>query len=429
MGEVQYGGVVRKIGRPQIDTRLSEKALVAMPPPGAKFTHNEWMLSNDMRERNTKDQQQLADLVIAESERVIGEAGERSILLKETVDRRLEERMGDVGYLKKELEIQRTEISLELEALSVYKTRLQDCLKSLQENALNICRKCLLLRDGRIGIDLVVDEVQLALEREVATILGGQSLLTRVLEQLSEQMRRLRAVKYMIDRDLEYKHSAIDLDRESLNLTQNSLCLSIYEGFSNLDPATISVDENKMYSTKNIQNAAREVSSARPIRIYIDTMLKQVIDDLWTAYKKCNYEFMERIKETRNAKSRLEDMHKETSEKIVAMQKNIVNLQVALAEKEGFIGLAHTRLGKRAQRKGGELVRDSTGQALCYEVELLRQSVEQLQQSLFEANSSLRYLLQTQIQLEEDINVKMNSLKIDEVDCMTLRATVDYHCY
>ncbi|XP_050682844.1 tektin-1 [Leptidea sinapis] len=428
MGEAQFG-VRHKIGAPIATTRLSEQAIVCMPPRSAKFTLDEWKLSNDQRCRNTEDQQQLADRILSESERVREETAERAAILKATTDRRIEERIGDVEFNKKELQVQRKEICIELESLGVYKTRLQDCLASLQTNALTVCRKCLMLRDGRIGIDLVVDEVEHALQTEITTILGGQSLLKRALEQLNEQMRRLRSTRYLLDRDLQYKQGAIDLDKGSLSLKPTDLCLSIYEGYANLDPANISADEYNAYSAKNIQQAAREVTSARPIRVFIDTLLKQVIDDLWVAFKKCNHEFNERIVATKQAKATLEDMHRLTTEKISHMQKNILKLQKALSAKEGNTALAHTRLGRRAQRVGAELVRDPPGQALFYECEMLRYSTEQLQQMLHEATSSLRYLLQTQLQLEEDINVKMNTLKIDEVDCMTLRATMDYHSY
>ncbi|KAG6440274.1 hypothetical protein O3G_MSEX001217 [Manduca sexta] len=428
MGEAQFG-VRHVIGAPVATTRLSEQALVCMPPRTAKFTISEWKMSNDQRCRNAEDQQQLADRVLGESERVREETAERAEIMKATTDRRLEERIGDVEFNKNELKIQRREICIELEALGVYKTRLQDCLAALQNNALNICRKCLMLRDGRIGIDLVVDEVEEALQQEITTILGGQSLLKRVLEQLNEQMRRLRSTRYLLDRDLQYKQAAIDLDKGSLSLKPTDLCLSVYEGYANLDPANISADEYNAYSAKNIQMAAREVTSARPIRMFVDTILKQVIDDLWAAYNKCNHAFHERIEDTKLTKAKLEDMHRDTTQKIIDMQQNILELQKALSDKEGNTALAHTRLGRRAQRTGAELVRDPPGQALYYECEMLRHSTEQLQQMLHEANASLRYLLQTQIQLEEDINVKMNTLKIDEVDCMTLRDTMDYHAY
>ncbi|XP_049878432.1 tektin-1 [Pectinophora gossypiella] len=428
MGEAQFG-VRHVIGAPVATTRFAEQAIVCLPPRSAKFTLAEWRLSNDQRCRNSEDQQQLADRVIGECKRIRDETDERSDIMKATSDHRIEERIGNIAFNKNELEIQRKEICLELEALNMYKVRLQDCLASLQANALTICRKCLMLRDGRLGIDLVVDEVEHALQQEVNTILGGQSLLTRVLEQLNEQMRRLRSTRYLLDRDLQYKQAAIDIDKGNLSLKHTDLCLSIYEGYANLDPANISADEYNAYSAKNIQLAAREVTSARPIRIYVDTLLKQVIDDLWAAYRKCNHEFQERIEDTKRAKAKLEDMHRETTQKIADMQNNILMLQKALADKEGHVALAHTRLGRRAQRVGAELVRDPGGQALFYECEMLRYSTEQLQQMLHEATSSLRYLLQTQIQLEEDINVKMNTLKIDEVDCMTLRETMDYHAY
>ncbi|XP_063366189.1 tektin-3-like [Cydia amplana] len=428
MTDTQFG-VHHAIGVPVATTRLAEQATVCVPPRSANFTLAEWKLNNNAKHRNAADQAQLADRVLKECERVRDQTKETAQLLKETTDRRIDERIGDVEFNKGELKVQRKEICSELEALSMYKTRLQDCLASLERNALTICRKCLMLREGRLGIDLAIDNVEDALQNEITTVLGGQTLLKRALEQLNEQMRRLRAVRYLLDRDLQYKQAAIDSDKGSLTLKPTNTCLSIYEGYANLDPADISAEEYNAYSAKNIQQAAREVSSARPIRVFIDTLLKQVIDDLWTAYKRCNHEFNERIRETHITKDRLEEMHHETAKKISDMQNNIVELQKALAEKEGYIGLAHERLGRRSQRVGAELVKDSPGQSLFYECESLRHSVDQLQQMLQEATASLRYLLQTQIQLEEDINVTINTLKIDEVDCMTLRATMDFHYY
>ncbi|CAB3225283.1 unnamed protein product [Arctia plantaginis] len=425
--EEQFG-VRNVIGAPVATTRLAEQVLVAIPPRTAKFTLAEWKLSNDQRSRNAEDQQQLADRILTESQRVRDETAERASVLKATTDRCLSERIGDVDYNKKELQIQRKEICLELEALGMYKARLCDCLTSL-EGAVVIVRKCLMLRDGRIGIDLVVDEVESALQQEITTILGGQSLLKRVLEQLHEQMRRLRSTRYLLDRDLQYKQGAIDIDKQNLSLKSTDLCLSTYEGYANLDPANIAAEEYNSYSTNNIISAAKEVTSSRPIKMFIDTILKQVVDDLWTANKRCNHAFLERIEDTQRMKSKLEGMHFETTQKIADMQSNILLLQKALSDREGNTALAHTRLGKRAQRVGAELVRDPPGQALYYECEMLRHSTEQLQQMLQEATASLRYLLQTQIQLEEDINVKMNTLKIDEVDCMTLRETMSYNVY
>lgn len=81
-----------------------------------------------------------------ECERIKGETEERTKANKETTDRRFLERIGDIEFNQGELELQRGEVCLELEALDVYKMRLIDCLNSLQENALNQCKKCIILR-------------------------------------------------------------------------------------------------------------------------------------------------------------------------------------------------------------------------------------------------------------------------------------------
>lgn len=47
----------------------------------------------------------------------------------------------------------------------------------------------------------------------------------------------------------------------------------------------------------------------------------------------------------------------QTARQANEMMRNITKLEKAIAEKEGFMALAHTRLGNRAQRNGIELCR------------------------------------------------------------------------
>ncbi|GBP30702.1 Tektin-5 [Eumeta japonica] len=319
-----------------------------------------------------------------ECERVRQEARERAEQARATSEHRLEEWIGDVEFNNTELNNQRSEICRELEALAVYRTRLQDCLDALL-GPLDVCRKCILLRanasfniqrirsvketkciglqynardsaamklvmktsqwckmctrgrrmkgrgalnlciapfagnserqnfvrctvqltiiksaagrlgagarrrapatrgrgpiawedrgragvsltsrpnhrrrllgtradrgdldaanapdrpmEARLGIDLVVDDVEKALRSELNTIVGGQNILKRTLEQTVEQIRRLRAARYALDRALQYKQAALDIDRGSLNLRPSDGCLSVYEGYADLDPA------------------------------------------------------------------------------------------------------------------------------------------------------------------------------------------------
>ncbi|GBP30701.1 hypothetical protein EVAR_75924_1 [Eumeta japonica] len=53
-----------QVERGAAGTRHAQSALVAAPPPPARFTFEEWQLSNSLRSRNADDQQQLAERVL-----------------------------------------------------------------------------------------------------------------------------------------------------------------------------------------------------------------------------------------------------------------------------------------------------------------------------------------------------------------------------
>jgi len=62
---------------------------------------------------------------------------------------------------------------------------------------------------------------------------------------------------------------------------------------------------------KFIKRAAQEVNKARQLCSYIDTLLKQVTEDLWKQLSITNEAFRQRTAETREAKLKLENEHHE----------------------------------------------------------------------------------------------------------------------
>ncbi|CAH1374645.1 hypothetical protein MTP99_015972 [Tenebrio molitor] len=413
----------------RIHTRLKDYSLVVVPPPPSRFTLQEWMLNNQLRYRNCYDQQTLSDRVLAESDRLRDQVAEITLLNRREADHKLDEKLKDIQFNIDEIQKQRKEVCIEIDSLTTYSERILDAMESLKEQSLKICKKCVILREGRIGIDLCHDQVEVELLKEIDVIEGAQKLLKRTLEQANEQIRRLRSTIYFMDRDLEDKSNVLKIDEHNLGLKETSLNLSIYHGFAPLDPANVTAEEWQQFTTINIERAAKEINSARQLRCYVDTLLKQVIEDLTDQWHSVNEAFRQRIEEVKEAKTKLETQHFEIVRQANEMTRNITRLEKAIAEKEGFMALAHTRLGNRAQRPGIELCKDLVEISLVNEVAELRENVAQLQHMMAEAQASLRYLLKTQIQLEEDINVKTNTLKIDEVDCMTLRQGMDYHAY
>lgn len=109
-----------------------------------------------------------------------------------------------------------------------------------------------------------------------------------------------------MDRDLEDKHNVLKLDKHNASLKHTSLNLSIYYGFTPLDPASITEKEWEEVTKENIQKTFKELGAARQLRSYVDILLKQVINDLKSQYHIVNNAYRERVEELKRTKMKTE---------------------------------------------------------------------------------------------------------------------------
>lgn len=118
----------------------------------------------------------------------------------------------------------------------MYKQRIVDAINTLQEIALPLCQKCMILRETRQGVDLVLDDVDKELKRELDVIRGAIELLHKLMDEGVEQLRRLRAAIYLLDRDLSNKEKSIQIDEKNVELRYNQMGMKVYDGNVPLDP-------------------------------------------------------------------------------------------------------------------------------------------------------------------------------------------------
>lgn len=81
---------------------------------------------------------------------------------------------------------------------------------------------CFVFRARRRGIDLVDDDVQKELRKESEIIQGVQSLLKRTLQQADEQIRLNRKARYNLDKDVQDKRRAYELDKACVEMKSGS---------------------------------------------------------------------------------------------------------------------------------------------------------------------------------------------------------------
>ena len=107
------------------------------------------------------------------------------------------------------------------------------------------------------------------------------------------------------------------------------------------------------------------------------------------------------------------------------MEENITCLGKSIGDKEQPLKLAQTRLDTRTKRPNVELCRDPVQYRLIEEVHEIENSVANLQARHADAEASLKGLIRNQLDLEEDIDVKSNTLFVDEVECMGMRKSIN----
>lgn len=151
-------------------------------------------------------------------------------------------------------------------------------------------------------------------------------------------------------------------------------------------------EEWKNITATAIQNTAKELNSAMPLRSYVDIILKQIVEDLSNQVGRTNEAFTKRITETRYGKNVLEGIHNQTALKVNEMTRNITKIEKEIADKEGYLALVQMRLANRAQRPGVELCKDAVQDTLLRELETLRETVGNLNQMLMEVFGGFVYI-------------------------------------
>lgn len=171
-----------------------------------------------------------------ESERLIEETQFTTDKWKNETEFRLKERMVDVQFLLDEAMKQKKAACREEEALKTYRQRLLNAIKFLNEMGVKICQQCIVLRENRRCVDMVHDDADKELKREIIVITSCQAMLDKTLGETNEQIRRLRATIYLLDRDLANKGMSYQIDETNLSLRPNQQQMTIYEGATALDP-------------------------------------------------------------------------------------------------------------------------------------------------------------------------------------------------
>ncbi|XP_074889235.1 tektin-1 isoform X3 [Buteo buteo] len=385
---------------------------------------------------STESQKSRSERTIAESRRLLDEIEKSTQKTQSDVNKKIEQRQEEIKFWRQELDNKLEQIVHETEVLLTFKTRLEKSLESCKE-PLVIAQKCLLNRQRRAGIDLVHDEVEQELVKEAEVLQGVIALLGRTLEQTNEQIRLNRSTKYNLEMDLKDKFTALMIDDYCASLTNNTPDIRYADNAVKTEGNFVSPEDWIDFSNINVEKADKQRNNSLALRALIDSILSQTVNDMRKQCEMVNVAFRNRVMEVKDAKHKLETLlamrqcaalpsvgFVKVMNETASQEKNIAALRKAIADKEGPVKVAQTRLEARNHRPNVELCYDTVQYRLISEVQEITKNIQRLKDTLAQAETELKGLRRRQLSLEEEIQLKENTLYIDEVLCMQMRESL-----
>ncbi|NXE15814.1 TEKT4 protein, partial [Lophotis ruficrista] len=332
----------------------------------------------------------------------------------------LGQRLRDIRFWKTELQREIEDLDTETNLLAAQKLRLERALDAT-EVPYAIATDNLQCRERRQPPDLVNDEVERELLKEVELIKSIQELLRRALMEAANQMRLNRDHKEVCEMDWSDKVETYIIDNKCGRYRNQSTNIQFHPSSVKSEESASTPKAWAKFSYDNVYKAEQEKQASINLRALIDSILQDVSADLRRQCGIVNEAFAKRCKELNDAKYNLEYHLKKILREIGDKEASIAALKHAIREKEGPMKVAQTRLYDRSFRPNIELCRDEAQFRLITEAEELTESIESLKKKLLESEESLRNLEDIRMNLEKEIAVKTNSIFIDKQKCMAHR--------
>ncbi|KAL3314962.1 Tektin 1 [Cichlidogyrus casuarinus] len=384
----------------------------------------EWERCEETKVVNAELERERTDHLMNESNRLIEDTGDMKTRGIVDIEKKLEQRITDIKYWAKELDDKIGDTTREADKLEDYIRRVQRAIDGITE-PLHIAENCLKARLARQECELVNDEVDKNLRKEIDLYNRILDLLKKTMAQAVEQLRLNRKAIYNLKADIALKYKAQSIDEYVKELKDNMRVKS----FGKINQIHISPADWQDLTRRNIDEASEQIHNSVALRDLIDSILKQSSSDQQEQVTTTNLAFKRRIEMMYESKGRMEEHLQRILCDISRLEDNAAELMNAIEDKKHALDLAKSRIRTRAQRPGVENVDDAPAQRLLTEVDQLIRNIAALEHRLAQTQMELNLLRRSQLQLEEDIQRKEKALFIDSSECMSMRASISIGFY
>ncbi|KAF7668204.1 hypothetical protein LDENG_00028360 [Lucifuga dentata] len=387
-----------------------------------RYTPDDWHKSNQSNYMESESSRKSAERLRKDTIRLMQDKEQLTRRTQENSSKNIGERLNDIVFWRSELSHEIDNMVTEIAALTEVKKRLERALAET-ERPYQVSQECLYHREKRMSIDLVHDDVEKDLIKEVEVIKSCQERMRRHLDRAIAQLTSNRAAQHELERDMSDKVSAQRIDGRCHHLRNTSDGIGYYRGIERLDHSLSVPDSWSRFTDDNILQSQSQRAASHKLRDEIEILLSTTSNEMWNQFNSVNVAFTNRMSEIADAKNNLQTHLAKTLQEIFQTEMLIESLKKALRDKECPLKVAQTRLEERTRRPNVELCRDNPHHRLVSEVREIEDTIQKLRERLMEAENTLQILVKTKVTLEHDLSVKANSLFLDQEKCMSMRKT------
>lgn len=337
-------------------------------------------------------------------------------------DKKINKRIENLSYWKKQVESTLQAMNKEINTLDDDRARLKGACKILMMPEA-ISRECLELRTGRYEPDLVRDDAEQELIKEVAIVGEIRRVFTTTLLQVEEQMARNKAAKSSIEFDWSDKMVTLKVDKKNASLSPESNLIVCHPGVARWPENATTLEYWEHYCSESIRNCEEVRKASEKLRGDLMTVITKGSQDMKLQADRTNLALSETVEATEALCDKLEETLKDNLQKIADIENLIDYLKESLRKIDERNKCVMSRLyARNYERPNVENCRDEAQYALIAEAKFIKESSESLQNQLREAENVRSELMKYRGDLEKDIACKRKSLNIDKDRCARVRA-------
>eukprot|EP00041_Stephanoeca_diplocostata_P014895 m.282149 g.282149 ORF g.282149 m.282149 type:complete len:532 (-) comp19843_c0_seq2:124-1719(-) len=253
---------------------------------------------------------------------------------------------------------------------------------------------CLRFRDGRIGIDRVVDDVEIALCKERDMLENSAEVhLKPTLADAEGVLASLEACKTSLDDDGQRKRIAARVDGNAEVLAVPSTQQHVESDAVQVRPPdAVDVGTWEAVTHQLVDDASGLCAQGAMARRRMRTAQKTCTAATGAHQAMCSKAFARSVRRAAKAVADDERLIAETTTEITTLKREIGSLQELIESQEIPLKIATNRLRERTARPGAERTMDRAHKALIQEVAELNAAVAALKAEMDTTVSNLREL-------------------------------------